>query len=200
MKRRRTMEKNDVKQKWNYRLSGILGVVVVSFFLFGACSAPDSDEAPDDSSYTRPKSYIEEYNKDRREAIEANINKNNSSQSAKPESTPTPKPTEKPEEKPDTADMYVAAMEQIDDAISKASVSKKYSGYSYKIKDKKIKEGNNGLGVVYNVSFIIEFNGVFQKYRVDVQLSPMKDYLMGGYTYYITDTNVSHSGSTFLDY
>lgn len=179
-----------------------MGIVIFGVLLLGACSTQEevSDlEETYQTSYSESINYIDKYAQERQEALWANINKNNSSQSTKSESTPTPKPTEKVEEKPDEADMYVAAMDYIDDAISSSSVSKKYSGYSYKIKDKKIKERNNGLGLVYNVSFIIEFNGVFQKYRVDVELSPMKDYLMGGYTYYVNDTDVYTNGSTFLD-
>lgn len=179
-----------------------IGIVMFGVLLMGACSTQgdvsDSEETYQ-SNYMNQTDYIEQMNKERQDALQAKINGNNSSQSTKPESTPTPKPTEKVEEKPDEADMYVVAMDYIDDAISSSSVSKKYSGYSYKIKDKKIKERNNGLGVVYNVSFIIEFSGVFQKYRVDVELSPMKDYLMGGYTYYVNDTDVYTNGSTFLD-
>lgn len=191
------------KEKKSCSVMRMCGFMIFFAFLLGACSTQDGGENSEEtyqSNYTEPINYIEKYNKERQEALDAILYGNESSQFITPESNPTPKPTEKVEEKPDESDMYVAAMDYIDDAVSKASVSKKYSGYSYKIKDKKIKKGNNGLGVVYNVSFIIEFNGVLQKYRVDVQLSPMRDYLMGGYTYYVTDSNVYYNGSTFLDY
>jgi len=190
-------------EKW-YRLYSMMRMGIIAIFAVVSLAACDTEDATRDLVETKgtiKTNYVHEYNQQLREVLEkrgtGTSESTNNNQGNKLTSTPEPQATEKVEEKPDESDIYFAAMESIDDAISESSKTKKYSGYSYKIKDKKIEEWDNGIGTTHIVSYIIEFNGISQKFRIDVYVAAMKDYLWGGYTYYINDTKVNYSGNTF---